>query len=184
MRYSFYWLLLPPTASARDKPHFDETDRVRLAEAFRLGDASGNQIWTGWNRAPFAVLLVRWDYEFRSAILNLRQTSNCWATMCRSEAKSTSGKQTYSSTCSRRFRIAGIPTIVIGQAQNTSRETSTPWVVTVLHEHSPVAVHAAGLLRRRQCARPVALAIRAACGCLNYPFPYDWHEMQGTLAPL
>jgi hypothetical protein len=35
-----------------------ETDRIRLAEAFRIAEALGNRVWSGWDKAPFAVLLV------------------------------------------------------------------------------------------------------------------------------
>ena len=31
--------------------------------------------------------------------------------------------------------VGGISTIVVGQAENTSAKTSTPWVITLLHEH-------------------------------------------------
>ena len=41
-----------------------DIDRVRLAEAFRVGDMLGNRIWADWNKSPFAVLLVTPDYEF------------------------------------------------------------------------------------------------------------------------
>jgi hypothetical protein len=177
-------LLLPPTASAQDKPHFDETDRVRLAEAFRLGDALGNQIWTGWNRAPFAVLLVRWDYEFLIRHPKPPADFQLLGNDVPLRSKIYFRKQTYQPNLLATFPIAGIPTIVIGQAQNTSRETSTPWVVTVLHEHFHQlqytqpgyydAVNALGLSRGDQ----------SGMWMLNYPFPYDWHEMQELFAPL
>src|SRR5687767_6086355 len=51
-------------ASARQKPRLPEVDRTRLAEAYRLGDALGNRVWPGWDKAPFAVLLVTPEYEF------------------------------------------------------------------------------------------------------------------------
>src|ERR1700745_901638 len=51
-------------AVAQDKPALSPIDRTRLAEAFRLGDEMGGQVWPGWGKAPFAVLLVTPDYEF------------------------------------------------------------------------------------------------------------------------
>jgi len=39
-------------------------DRVRIAEAFRLGEAIGDSIWPGWTSAPFAVLLVTPEREY------------------------------------------------------------------------------------------------------------------------
>src|SRR5438128_10277898 len=57
-------LLLVQTAPAQDSPRLSETDRVRLAEAFRLGAALGDKIWKQWSQAPFAVLLVTPEQEF------------------------------------------------------------------------------------------------------------------------
>src|ERR1051325_1531369 len=51
-------------SSAQSSPQLANTDRVRLAEAFRLADKLGNRIWPGWSDAPFAVLLVTPEYEF------------------------------------------------------------------------------------------------------------------------
>lgn len=56
--------LIPQTVPAQDKPSLSQIDRVRLAEAFRLGETLGNRIWKGWDQAPFAVLLVAPEYEF------------------------------------------------------------------------------------------------------------------------
>jgi len=80
--------------------------------------------------------------------------------------------------------VGGIPTIVIGQAENTDKQTSTPWVVTMLHEHFHQLqysrpgyydeVNALGLTRGDQ----------TGMWMLNYPFPYDWHEMQELFSHL
>ena len=40
------------------KPAIPEIDRIRLAEAFRIGETLGNKVWKDWDKAPFAVLLV------------------------------------------------------------------------------------------------------------------------------
>ncbi len=57
-------LLSAPLVCAQDKPQVTNIDRVRLAEAFRIGDTLGNRLWADWNKAPFAVLLVTPEYEF------------------------------------------------------------------------------------------------------------------------
>jgi len=57
-------LWLAPIISAQPVPRVAEIDRVRLAEAFRIGDALGNRVWSGWDKAPFCVLLVTPDNEF------------------------------------------------------------------------------------------------------------------------
>jgi hypothetical protein len=52
------------TQGSLQVPTLGEPDRVRLAEAFRLGDALGDHLWPGWSSAPFAVLLVTPDHGF------------------------------------------------------------------------------------------------------------------------
>lgn len=49
---------------AQDKPNIPNVDRIRLAEAFRLGEAVGNRVWKDWDKAPFAVLLVIPENDF------------------------------------------------------------------------------------------------------------------------
>lgn len=51
-------LLAPSRVLALYKPNVPEVDRIRLAEAFRLGDRLGNRVWKAWNQVPFAVVLV------------------------------------------------------------------------------------------------------------------------------
>src|SRR5262245_19244707 len=45
-------------------PRLSRIDRIRLAEAFRVAASLGNRFWAGWERAPFAVLLVTAQHEF------------------------------------------------------------------------------------------------------------------------
>jgi hypothetical protein len=61
-------LLLLGTATAPtpgyaqgEVPH---RDRVRVAEAMRLADKLGDDIWPGWRHTPFPVLLVTDSVEF------------------------------------------------------------------------------------------------------------------------
>src|SRR5262249_61613045 len=59
----FSTLALIPIVRA-EAPALAETDRLRIAEAFRLADAVGNKVWPEWDKAPFAVLLVSGEHEF------------------------------------------------------------------------------------------------------------------------
>src|SRR6267143_465697 len=61
---SLLLFLMFQSAPGQQQPELSRTDRVRLAEAFRLGDFVGDQIWPGWSKAPFAVLLVTTEREF------------------------------------------------------------------------------------------------------------------------
>lgn len=175
-------LLVASTAnlasSAVDQPRIAEIDRVRLAEAFRIGETLGNKIWPGWDKAPFAVLLVTPEHEF--LIRHPKPPSDFIAAGDDSllQSKVFYRQRTQQPHFLATFPIAGVPTIVVGQAENTAKKTSTPWVVTVLHEHFHQLqnsqpryyedVNALGLTRGEQ----------TGMWMLNYPFPYDWMEME------
>ncbi len=53
-----------PSGTTHPEQRVSEIDRVRLAEAFRIGQTLGNRLWPDWNKAPFAVLLVTPENEF------------------------------------------------------------------------------------------------------------------------
>lgn len=174
-----FLLLSAQIVLAQDKPRVPDLDRIRLAEAFRIGDTLGNWIWAGWNKAPFAVLLVTPEHEF--LIRHPRPSADFILINYDALLKSNVyyRKRTQPQNLLATFPIVGgIPTIVIGRAENTSQKTSTAWVVTVLHEHFHQLqysqpgyyddVNALGLSRGDQ----------SGMWMLNYPFPYDWPEMK------
>ena len=118
------------------KPTVSEIDRIRLAEAFRIGETLGNEVWKGWDNAPFAVLLVTPENEF--LIRHPKPSKDFTLVGYDSILKSDVyfRKRTQQINFLATFpAVGGVSTIVIGQAENTSEKTSTPWVVTALHEH-------------------------------------------------
>ena len=174
-----FLLLSAPVVVAQDEPRLCDIDRVRLAEAFRIGQILGNQIWAGWNKAPFAVLLVTPENEFliRHPKPSADFTLIKYDPLLRSNVYYR--KRTQPQNLLATFPIVGgIPTIVIGQAENTAKKTSTPWVVTMLHEH----FHQSQYSRPGYYTAVDALALsrgdQSGMWMLNYPFPYDWPEMK------
>jgi hypothetical protein len=172
------------SSNARDPgqpnlPRLPDTDRIRLAEAFRLADTLGNRVWPGWDKAPFAVLLVTPEHEF--LVRHPRPTPDF--TLIGEDLvlklKAWSRKRTHSTHFLATWpAVGGIPTIVIGQAENTTSRTSTPWVITLLHEH----------FHQLQYSKPHYQADLARLGLgrgdqtgmwmLNYPFPYAVPEVK------
>ncbi len=121
--------LLAPAVSAEQKPQLEQNDRIRLAEAFRIGDRLGNRLWANWNKAPFAVLLVMPDNEF--LIRHPKPSADFVLTGYDAllESNVYYRKRTQSIDFLATFPlVGGIPTIVVGQAENTDKKTSTPWV--------------------------------------------------------
>jgi hypothetical protein len=174
-------LLLLPAAPlfAQEKPAISRTDRVRLAEAFRIGDLFGNRIWPGWNRAPFAVLLVTPDNEF--LIRHPRPSKDFvllgYDKLLKSDVYYR--KRTQAIHFLATFPVVGpLPTIVVGQAENTTRKTSTPWVVTVLHEHFHQLQYSQPDYYAKVNALDLSRGDQTGMWMLNYPFPYDWMEMK------
>ncbi|HSS22110.1 MAG TPA: hypothetical protein VLL54_18720 [Pyrinomonadaceae bacterium] len=172
-------MLGAPISSAQTSPQLEEIDRVRLAEAFRIGDQLGNRLWSNWNKAPFAVLLVTPDYEFliRHPKPSADFTLVKYDPLLRSQVYYR--KRTESVDLLATFpAVGGIPTVVIGQAKNTAKKTSTPWVVTVLHEHFHQLQQSQPTYYPDVNALDLASHDKSGMWMLNYPFPYNWMEME------
>jgi hypothetical protein len=169
---------LPSGTTHRDM-RVAEIDRVRLAEAFRIGETLGNQLWPGWNKAPFAVLLVTPEHEF--LIRHARPSADFiligYDLMLQSNVYYRPRTQPQNLLATFPV-VGGIPTIVIGQAENTTRKTSTPWVVTVLHEHFHQLQYSQPGYYSAVDALALSRGDNGGMWMLNYPFPYDWPEMK------
>ncbi|HEV7683054.1 MAG TPA: hypothetical protein VGO68_13075 [Pyrinomonadaceae bacterium] len=177
-------LLLAPLVRAQDNPRINDIDRVRLAEAFRIGDTLGKQLWPGWNKAPFSVLLVTPDNEF---LIRHPKPSTDFILLNYDRLLKSNiyyRKRTQSPQFLATFPVAGIPTIVIGQAENTAKKTSTPWVVTVLHEHFHQLQYSQPGYYEAVNALELSRGDQTGMWMLNYPFPYEWHEMQELFSHL
>jgi len=68
--------------------------------------------------------------------------------------------------------VGGVSTIVIGQAENTSAKTSTPWVVTVLHEHFHQLQHSQPTYYADVNALELSRGDQTGMWMLNFAFPY------------
>ncbi len=159
----------PPSA-----PEVRESDRIRIAEAFRISEVLGDTLWPQWNKSPFALLLVTPEHEF--LFRHPRPTTDFISigydsllkcdVFYRPRIFETSLLATFPA-------VNGISTIVIGQPENTDAKRSTRWVLTMLHEHfhqyqssSPdyfLGVQALGLSGGDE----------SGMWMINYAFPYD-----------
>jgi len=154
-------------------PSLTSADRLRLAEAFRLFDSMHDAVWHEWSRAPFAVLLVTTENEF---LLRHEKPTDDFKPLGDDPVLKTPvcvRPRKYDVSLLATFPAVGaVPTVVIGQAENTTAKTPTAWVVTLLHEH----------FHQWQYSQPGYYAAAEALGLtggdqtgmwmLNYPFPY------------
>jgi hypothetical protein len=170
--------LFPQTISAQDKPSLPQIDRVRLAEAFRLGETLGNRIWKGWDKAPFGVLLITPDHEF---LIRHSQPSEDFKLIAYDSLLKSNiyyRKRTQPLNLLATFpAVGGVSTIVIGQAENTSKKTSTPWVVTLLHEHFHQLQTSQPTYYQDVNALNLSGQDQSGMWMLNYPFPYASPEL-------
>jgi hypothetical protein len=177
-------LVLAPAARAQ-APAIPELDRTRMAEAFRLAEALGNQVWPDWDKAPFAVLLVTAEHEF--LIRHPRPSADFTPLGEDALLKSRVWvrKRQYNLQLLATFpAVGGVPTIVIGQAENTAAKTSTRWVLTLLHEH----FHQLQYSQPRYYAEVDALGLargdQTGMWMLNYAFPYTVPEVRDQFAAM
>lgn len=173
-------LLCVQNVWAQDKPALADADRVRLAEAFRLGDALGERVWEGWGKAPFAVLLVTPDYEF---LMRHPAPSPDFAPLGYDELLKSEvyfRRRTYQPTLLATFpavRGSAVSTVVIGRAENTSKKNSTDWVLTVLHEHFHQLQNSQPSYYAEVNGLNLSRGDETGMWMLNYAFPYSAPEV-------
>src|SRR6266404_5282328 len=173
--------------TVQNQPAIPEIDRTRLAEAFRLGGQIGDRVWPGWSKAPFAVLLVTPDYEFlmRHPTPSADFTKLGYDALLKSDVYCR--KRTFPTTFLATFpalKGSMISTIVVGQAEHTWVKTSTPWVITLLHEHFHQLQDSQPNFYADVGALNLAHGDQTGMWMLNYAFPYDRKEVQDQFALL
>jgi hypothetical protein len=170
-----------------DAPALTKIDRVRLREVFRLGDSVGDRVWPGWSKAPFAVLLVTPEYEF---LLRHPKPSADFTSLgydkllkmevyCRKRVFPPHYLATFPA-----ISASMVSTIVVGQAENTSPRTSSPWVITVLHEHFHQLQDSQPNIYAQLNAMNLARGDQTGMWMLNYAFPYERTEVQEQFAKM
>lgn len=170
---SFVLLIVGGSALGQEKPALREVDRVRLAEAFNLSEKLGDELWAGWSKTPFAVLLVTPEKEFliRHPRASKDFTSLGYDALLKSEVYYRDRK--FSPSLLATFpAVGGISTIVIGQAENTASKTSTPWVITLMHEHFHQLQDSQPDFYKETEALNLSRGDQTGMWMLNYPFPY------------
>lgn len=180
-----------PPAQTAGAPSLAQVDRVRLREVFRLADRIGDRVWPAWSKAPFAVLLVTPEYEFlvrheqKAAATPAPQGFTLLGFDAWLKSDVYYRKRVFSTGFLATFpAISGSSdsTIVVGQAENTSARTSTPWVITVLHEHFHQLQDSQPNFYPDVNALNLSHGDQTGMWMLNYPFPYERAEVQEQFA--
>jgi len=160
-------------------PQLPEKDAIRIREFYRLNTQIADEVWPGWSRTIAPLLLVTNEGEF---LTHHPDTPSDFEKI---------GDNLYARP--RQFAVNLLATfpafgpqsvIVIGEPENTNAKTSTPWLITVMHEH----------FHQLQDGQPGALEAMKGLGLahgdetgmwmLNYPFPYDKPEVVRSFSDL
>jgi hypothetical protein len=173
--------LLPGTTLALEetKPQIREADRIRMREAFRMGEQFSERVWKGWSKAPFAVLLVTPEYEFlvRHPKPSKDFISIGYDSLLKSEVYFR--QRVFQTTLLATFPVVGgVSTIVIGQPENTEAKTTTRWVVTLFHEHFHQMQDSQPDFYTEAHALGLARGDETGMWMLNFPFPYERAEVK------
>ena len=169
----FLLLITSGVFAQESKSAIPEIDRIRLAEAFRIGETLGNKVWKDWDKAPFAVLLVTPENEF--LIRHPKPSKDFTLVGFDSLLKSDVyfRKRTQQINFLATFpAVGGVSTIVIGQAENTFKKTSTPWLITVLHEHFHQLQMSQPTYYKEVDALNLSGGDQTGMWQLNFAFPY------------
>jgi len=172
-------------ASAQDPfPLPPLADRVRLAEALRVGDAVRGRLWQGWGATPAPILLVadsveyllrhpRPTTEFRSLGWDPLVGAELWA---RRRVFPPGFLATFPA-------VGGVATVVVGSADRTGK-TSSAWVLTLLHEHFHQWQYTEPDYYPGLAALDLARGDTTGMWALQYPFPYDSAPVRAAVAGL
>ncbi|MFL6212963.1 MAG: hypothetical protein ACJ74J_03615 [Blastocatellia bacterium] len=165
-------------------PQIPDTDRVRINEAFRLNDQLSDEVWPGWRKTPFAVLLLTNEYEFLLGHPQLPKDFTAAGDDALLKTKIYYRKRTFPPNLLATFFVDGLPTVVIGQAENTYVKTSTRWVVTLMHEHFHQLQYSQSDYQAGTKAMNLARGDNDAMWMLNYAFPYKSEEVNKAYAAM
>ena len=160
-------------------------DRVRLAEAFRLSEKLGDALWPGWTKAPFAVLLVTRDKEF--LVRHPRPTKDFTSLGYDARLKSDvyfRDRKFQTDFLATFPAVGGVSTIVVGQAENTASKTSTPWVITLMHEHFHQLQDSQPNFFKETEGLNLSRGDQTGMWMLNFPFPYEKPEVSEQFSVL
>jgi hypothetical protein len=171
-------LAIPAVGEGQTGPRLSASDRVRLAEAYRVADRVRADVWPGWERTPMAVLFVADSFEY---LVGHPRPASDFVSLGRDTML---GRDVLARP--RRFpptllatfpAVGGTATIVVGSAERTGK-SSAEWVLTLLHEHFHQWQSSLPDYYARADGLGLARGDTTGRWMLDYPFPYDSAPVQ------
>ncbi len=176
MRTVILCLLVTVSAAAQMLPH---DDAVRIAEFYRLASQVQDKIWPGWSKTAAPLLLVTEKNEF------LTHHSVPPPDFTKLVDGGYARPRQFGTHLLATFPAFGPPSvIVIGEPQNTAAKTSTPWLITVMHEHFHQLQDGQPWFYEAVNTLGLSGGDTSGMWMLNYPFPYEKAEVAHGFAHL
>jgi hypothetical protein len=163
--------------SKSDSTELRHADKLRIREAVRIANDHGNSVWKNFDSAPFALILFTNDIEYLTNLENPTDEfiSIGYDTITGSEIY-TRPRQFSNNMLATFPAVNGIPTIVVGQPENTSLPTMD-WIITIVHEHFHQLQYSQPDYYEAVNALDLAGGDETGMWMLNYKFPYDNSEI-------
>ncbi len=173
VNFIFFSLLISFYSFGQTIPELRFADKVRIREAMNISTQFGDKLFEGYNKAPFAILLITDSVEF---LINHPNPSTDFKLLGKDDFLKTNiyyRKSQFNTHFLATFpAVNGLSCIVVGTAENT-RKNSTEWVITLLHEHFHQYQNADPDYFKALNKLDLAGADQTGMWMLNYPFPYD-----------
>ncbi|HMI77381.1 MAG TPA: hypothetical protein VK484_01240, partial [Ferruginibacter sp.] len=173
LRTSVFILFLFFQLNAFSQNRIGTTEALLIREAKIISDETGDNIWAGISKTPFAIVLVTDSIEF--LIYHPYPSADFKFTYSDSilQADVYSRGRTYPKNWLATFpAVSGVNCIVVGTPANTGRSL-TDWMITLLHEHFHQYVNSQPGYFASVNALNLSGGDQTGMWMLNYPFPYD-----------
>jgi hypothetical protein len=160
-------------------PQLPEKDAIRIREFYRLAPQIADNVWPDWSETHAPLLLVTSDGEFLTHYPGApddfeRIGDNFYAR-----------PRKFSVNLLATFPAFGPQAvIVIGEPENTEARTSTPWLITLMHEHFHQLQDSQPGMMKKIVDLGLAHGDETGMWMLNYPFPYEKPEVARSFAGL
>jgi hypothetical protein len=154
-------------------------DTVRVREFYRLSSQIQDKLWPHWSETPAPLLLVTTDSEF----LTHRPSPPKDFTKITDDFYAR--PRQFPVNLLATFPAFGPPSvIVVGEPANTTSKTSTPWLITLMHEHFHQLQDSQPGLDEAITKLGISHGDTTGMWMLNYPFPYEKQEVAASFGQL
>lgn len=179
MRSLLIIALLSTTLLAQGPKPLPPDDATRIAEFYRLAAQTQDKVWPGWSKTPSPLLLVTPDTEY------LTHFPNPPSEFQKAGDDLYARPRQFAPNLLATFPAFGPPAvIVIGEPANTTAKTSTPWLITVMHEHFHQLQYSQPGYYQAVEQLGLGKGDKSGMWMLNYPFPYEVPEIADAFAHL